>query len=480
MDLPALLAAPAFLWTLEALWVAGVTLWLLSDRRSPAATLAWIMVLAWLPGVGVPVYLLLGPRRLRRRHGRRALARRLAEPLRAGLEAAEARVAPERRGLIALARSLDALPPQTARSLALFTDGDATFDAMVADIGAARDHVHLEVYIFEPDASGARLRDALVERARAGVAVRLLVDAAGSAGLTDRFLAPLRAAGGEVARFNPAFGRFGAARLFNFRSHRKVLVVDGQVGFTGGVNVSDDHSRRARGRAAWRDTQLRLEGNAVHGLQVTFLEDWTFCTGRGVPGGEAGRARWFPVGPQGPETVQILASGPDQMVPALAPFLHAALGAAQRRAWLTSPYFVPDEPLQAALAAAARRGVDVRLLLPRRTDSRLVDAAALTYLDALADAGVRVAHHGPPMIHAKTAVFDDDLALVGTANLDARSLKLNFEVTAVVYGGPLPGRLAALFEADLAHATPRRDRERASPWHRRLLGSAARLLASQL
>ncbi len=191
-------------------------------------------------------------------------------------------------------------------------------------------------------------------------------------------------------------------------------------------------------------------------------------------------AAWFPPGEAGAETVQILASGPDQVVPAIEPFLLAALGVARRRAWLTTPYFVPDEPLQAALATAARRGVDVRVLLPRRTDSRLVDAAARTYLDALADAGVKFSLYGPPMIHAKTAVFDDGLAVVGTANLDARSLKLNFEVAAAVYGGALPARLAALFEEDLAAAKPLNSRERSAPWPRRLAGSAARLLASQL
>ncbi len=481
MLLPALFDRQALVLSIELAWVAGVVLWLLHDRRSPAATLAWILVLALLPGVGVPVYLFLGPRRLERRTRRKALAHALAEPTRRALESAQARVAPELAGLMRLAGSLEAPPPMSARAVELLAGGDEAFDAIEAAVRGARHHVHLEYYIFRPDGAGTRLRDALAERARAGVEVLLLVDAAGSASLSDRFLAPLLEAGGQVARFNRAVGRLGSPRFFNFRTHRKILVVDGDVGFTGGVNVSDDQSRRARGAAAWRDTHLRLEGRAVHGLQLTFLEDWTYAIpGRLGPVAASRLAHWFPEGEPGPETVQILSSGPDQAVPSIEPFLLAALGVARWRAWLTTPYFVPDEPLQAALATAARRGVDVRVVLPRRTDSRLVDAAARTYLDALADAGVKFSLYGPPMIHAKTAVFDDDLAVVGTANLDARSLKLNFEVAAAVYGGPLPARLAELFEEDLAVAKPLKARERSAPWPRRLAGSAARLLASQL
>ena len=478
--LAALASRPGVLWTLEALWLVGVVLWLLHDRRTPAATLAWILALAFLPGVGVPVYLFLGPRRVDRKTKRLALARALSGPYRQALAAASAAAAPGHAGLMRLATTLDAPPPASARAAALLEGGDQALDAILAAVAAARDHVHAEYYIFRPDQAGRRLRDALAERARAGVAVRLLVDAAGSAGLTRDFLAPLVAAGGQVARFNGIFGRLGSPRIFNFRTHRKILVVDGQVGFTGGVNVCDDHSARVRGDAAWRDTHLRLEGNAVHGLQLTFVDDWNSSSAHTLRLGDAQRARFFPLGPAGPETVQILASGPDQRVPAIAPFLHAALGLARRSALLTTPYFAPDEPLLAALCAAARRGVAVRLLVARRTDSRLVDAAGRTFHDALLAAGVEVHLYGPPMIHAKTAVFDDELAVVGTANLDGRSLKLNFEVAAVVYGGALPGRLAALFAADLGRARRRRPDEPPDPWPRRLLGSLARLLASQL
>jgi cardiolipin synthase A/B len=478
--LPLASAPPAVLWTLEAVWVLGAALWMISERRSPAATLAWILALGLLPLVGIPLYLFLGPRRIERKNVRRALAKRESARLRAAFEAASARVAPERQQLMRLACGVDVMPPETATGLALFTDGDAAFDAIAEAVRAARDHIHLEYYIFRPDATGTRLRDLLVERARAGVEVRLLVDAAGSPRL-GRFLRPLVAAGGRVARFNPAFGGRRSSRFFNFRTHRKIVVCDGRVGFTGGVNVCDDHSRAARGADAWRDTHLRLEGNAVHGLQLTFVEDWRFSSSEALslqrgPDEE----RLFPRCPVGPHTVQVIASGPDQERHAAAAFYFGAITSARERVWLTTPYFVPDDALLAALASAALRGVEVKLLLPRRTDNVLVDAAGSTYHAELLRAGVQISLYGPPMIHAKTCVVDRDLAVVGTANLDNRSLRLNFEVLAAVYGGPLVEELAAAFQRDLAAAKPLPHRWHRGSLGRRLFASAARLLSSEL
>jgi cardiolipin synthase len=485
------LSSPAVLVSLELVWVVFTTGWMLQERRPPVTTLAWIMALAFMPVVGALVYLFFGPRRLKRRLLRRAAGRQTRLELRTASEELEGRAPPRSRQLMTLARTLTDVPAATARSVTLFDDGDRTFDAMVEAIGAARDHVHLEYYIFAPYAVGRRVRDALVERASAGVAVRLLVDASGSSRLDTDFLAPLLAAGGKVARFNPAFGGKASARFFNFRSHRKILVCDGEVGFVGGINVCEDHSRAAVGEAAWRDTHLALTGEAVHGLQLAFLEDWLFAT-PGIPhiDVEGQRHRFYPPGPAGEQVVQIVASGPDQAGSrqarldetghAIEALYFAALGGAQQRIWLTTPYFLPSEPLAAALESAALRGVDVRLLVPARTDSRLVDAAARTFHGGLLAAGASIYRYGPPMIHAKTCVVDDLLGIVGTANLDNRSLRLNFEVVAALHGGPVVEALAAQFLRDLERAqavTPQRGRE---PFQRRLVSSLARLLAPQL
>jgi cardiolipin synthase A/B len=465
---------------LEVAWVVGMGCWIVLERRTPAATLAWILALSFVPLLGVPVYLFLGPRRLERKKLRMAFARQARSWRLAAWERAVAGELSPMQQLQRLATRLDVAPPETARSVDLLPDGDACYDALVDAVGAARHHVHAEYYIFRPDRAGARLREALVERARAGVEVRLLVDAVGSASL-GRFLAPLAEAGGEVARFSPILLgglRRGAA---NFRTHRKIVVCDGGVGFTGGINVCDDHSRAARGLAAWRDTHLRIEGAAVHGLQLTFLENWAFATQRDDVVPSPARLRpYFPQGKPGKHLVQIVASGPDQEVHAIEAFTFAAIAGANERVWITTPYFVPGEAILSALGSAALRGVDVQLLLPHATDSWIVDAAGSTYLDALLAAGVKIHVYGPPMVHAKTCVVDRDLAMVGTANLDNRSLRLNFEVLAAVYGGPTVGELARLFEQDRARARPRRAGDGSAPFGRRLLASAARLLAPQL
>ncbi len=473
--------SPGVLAALEVAWILGAASWIVLQRRSPAATLAWILALAAMPLVGIPVYLLLGPRRFARKKLRRSVLRRARGPYLDAWDRATARELSDLGQLARLAIRLEAPPPETARGLVLYTEGDPFFAAVEADILAARHHVHVEMYIYERDACGARIRDALAAAARAGAEVRLLVDDVGSPALGERFLRPLLAAGGRVERFNPMLlGRL-RGNSANFRTHRKIVVCDGRVGFTGGMNVSDDQSAAVRGAAAWRDTAVRIEGAAVHGLQLAFLEDWAFATGETTAAVPAAALRaYFPEEPAGDLEVQIVPSGPDLDASAVGNLYVAAIGAARQRVWITTPYFVPEESLLATLVSAALRGVDVRLLLPLKTDSRVVDAASRTYHDALLAAGARIWLYGPPMLHAKTCVVDGDVGLVGTANLDSRSLRLNFEVTAVLYGPRPAEALADVFERDLAVAREKRGREADAPFLSRLGASAARLLGPQL
>lgn len=481
LGLPEALSSPSVLAALETAWVLSAACWIVLQRRSPAATLAWVLALAAMPLVGVPVYLLLGPRRFARKKLRLAVLRRARGGYLDAWDRATARDLSDLGQLARLAIRLEAPPPETARGLVLYTEGDPYFAAVEADIRAARHHVHVEMYIFERDACGARIRDALAAAARAGAEVRLLVDDAGSPRLGDRFLRSLRDAGGRIERFNPMLlGRL-RGNSANFRTHRKIVICDGNVGFVGGMNVSDDQSAAVRGADAWRDTAVRIEGAAVHGLQLTFLENWAFATGvtsSPIPGSAV--RTYFPEEPAGDLEVQIVPSGPDQAASAVGHLYIAIIGAARQRVWITTPYFVPDEPIVVALASAALRGVDVRLLLPRATDSRVVDAASRTYHDALVAAGARIWLHGPPMLHAKTCVVDEEVALVGSANLDSRSLRLNFEVTAILYGPRPASALAALFERDLAAAKQKEGREADAPFLSRLAASAARLLGPQL
>jgi len=474
-----------WIWAWAALmaYIAFCAVYLVLERRSPQSTLAWLFAMALFPLLGLLAFIVLGQRIARRRRLRsRALeavvakvdawTRPPADALAADPGCAALVRLSERGGILALPSRL-----RTARTR-MFFDGASAYDAILAAVAGARDHVHVEVYIFEPDGTGARFRDALAERARAGVEVRLLVDGIGCpAG--DDFFAPLRAAGGRVATFNRPAGPRWRPRLSNFRTHRKIVVVDGRAGFTGGMNISDCHDARASGSLAWRDTHVGLEGAAVAGLQMVFLQNWFFATGA-APLEE----RFFApaaASPEGAVPVQIVASGPDETFEAIHRLHFAAIAGAGRRVLLTSAYFVPDEPLLAALITAACSGVDVRVLVPETGDVPLVAAAARTYYPELLRAGVRIFEYRAPVLHAKTLVVDDRLAWIGTANFDNRSMRLNFEVGAAIYDAAAADALAAAFESDAARAREVTEGALARvPFHRRLLEAVARLLAPQL
>jgi cardiolipin synthase len=360
----------------------------------------------------------------------------------------------------------------------LLSGGARTFDAIFEAVRAARDHVHIEYYIFEPDRIGTQLRELLIERARAGVTVRLLLDALGSKRIGRRFIAPMLEAGVEVALFHDTRIGRRLRPVTNYRTHRKIVVCDGSVGFTGGVNITDEEDARTR-PDAYHDVHLRLEGNAVRWLQTTFLEDWSYATGKTPQASADALARVVPQLPAGDIAVQIVTSGPDNAQEAIHRMHVAAIHSAEQRAWLTTPYFVPGEPGLMALTSAALRGVDVRLLVPRRSDSWVVSAAARSYYDELIAAGVKVWEYKARMLHSKTLVVDDRCAMIGTANFDNRSFRLNFEVMAVVYGPSLAGPLAAQFETDLHSAASVRGHRR-QPFWRRLLEATARLFSPLL
>lgn len=430
---------------LEVTWVTVVGVIIVLQRRSAAATLAWLLALAFLPVIGLIVYRLIGPlrldrKRLRRRFGRAAVEEATGAMLRIR------ELAGEDLQVAMVPIGLGESPPLPASAVALYHDGVSLYAALLAAIEAAQHHVHLEYYIWEPDQIGTRLRDLLIAKAKAGVKVRMLVDATGSADLKRRFCKPLLEAGVELARFNPMSLRFVRTRRIDFRTHRKIVVCDGKVAFTGGMNITDVHSAELC-PTYWRDTHVRIEGAAVWPLQRIFIEDWHFATEAPPPTDD----ELFPAPPAvRRHIVQIVASGPDQDQMAIHRAFFAAITCATSRVWVTTPYFVPDEATTTALCTAALRRLDVRVLLPLRGDSRLVDLAARSYVPELLASGVKVYEYLPRFIHSKTLVIDDDIAIVGTANLDNRSFRLNFEVVAILYDRPAAAELAAVFEADLA------------------------------
>lgn len=429
----------------ETAWIVGLVVFIVLERRPPVSTLAWIFGLVLLPFLGLPVYFLFGPRRLRRRKlryrdKRVAVTHALAN-------ASERMPTPYATRLAGIGERLQHTHVSTATRVELFYEGDDVYDAILGAIERARDHVHVEYYIFEADEVGAKLRDALAAAANRGVEVRLLVDAVGSNGAGRRFFEDLTRAGGQVRRFQPPRLGLARARFFNFRTHRKIVVIDGKVGFTGGVNWAACHSARATGPTAWRDTHVELEGPVVASLQRTFLENWVYSKGD-----SATTRRYFPDLAEGAELVQVLRSGPDRDVFPIHAFYFSAIATARERVLLTTPYLVPDEAALAALKSAVLRGVRVEILVPLEGDSRIVQAASRSYYEELLDAGCILHEYEPRMLHAKTLVIDSEVATVGTANFDNRSFRLNFEVMAVLYGARHADALAAQFARDVERA----------------------------
>ena len=457
----------AAIWIAYLVWLGG---WIVLQKREPVATLSWLLGLAALPVVGLLVYQVFGPQKIRRHRLRRSRSRMPPEPAGEG----ERDQALE---LALLGATATGLPPSTAHTARLLVDGAAKYEALLEAIRDAREHVHLEYYICEPDSTGNALLEALAERARAGVKVRLLLDAVGSSSATKRFFAPLLDAGGEFAWFHPArFGRVWTRTWVNMRTHRKIVVIDGRIGFTGGINITDEENDGLRDDA-YRDLHLRIEGDAVRLLQVVFVEDWMYATKSRSLLAELSRN---PPGRRpGPVRTLVLPSGPDSPWESIHRMHVSAIHTARQRVWLSTPYFVPTEAALMALTSAALGGLDVRVMVPRRSDSLLVTLAARSYFDDLLAAGVKVYEYGPRLLHTKALLVDDGFALIGSANFDNRSFRLNFELSVLFHDEAIAAELAALFEHDLASAPRVRD-DRERPLLRARLPEALARLGSPL
>lgn len=472
-----LVAALALAW---AVYVVVLIVWVLLQKRPPEATISWILVLALLPYVGFVIFYFLGPQRLRKQQLRR-LNNRVAMYVSDDLQALKDRTihSPQVwQQLAQLGASSTGMYPCSGLAVDLLTSGADTFDAIERAIFQAEHHVHLEYYIFEPDHTGLRIRDALIQKAYQGVQVRLLVDALGSKKLNHAFLQPLLDAGIEFARFHDT--RFGRRwrPVINYRSHRKIVVCDGKVAFTGGVNVTDEEDARVR-PDAYHDVHVRLEGNPAFWLQMVFLEDWAYANGKPLAECVPDVRAYLPVSPTGPFNVQVLTSGPNNSAEPIHRTYVQAIHAARSRVLLTTPYFVPSETAMMALTNAALAGVDVHVLVPERSDSLLVTMAARSYYDELVASGVKVWEYKAGMLHSKTLVIDDSYGFIGTANFDLRSFRLNYEVGVAVMGAEFNQALSAQFQRDLRQSR-RVPSNRHIPFWPRLAEAVMRLFSPML
>jgi cardiolipin synthase len=330
----------------------------------------------------------------------------------------------------------------------LLRNGEATFDSILEGIAAARDYVLVQFYMIHDDSLGRRLQRALIERANAGVRIFVLYDEIGSKGLPQRYIDELLAAGARVSAFKPTQGRRNRFQL-NFRNHRKIVVVDGVSGWVGGHNVGDEYLGLDPEFSPWRDTHVRLDGPVVIQLQAVVASDWYWAT-RELP-----ELHWNPEPVEnGDVDALIIPSAPNQRLETAGLMFVQALNAARERIWLSAPYFVPDEAVMKSLELATLRGVDVRIIVPGNGDSLVVWLAGYHYIERLRGLGIRFYEYKPGFLHEKVALIDGHTSLVGTANFDNRSFRLNFEVTALIYDRPFAGEMAAMFEEDFEYASP--------------------------
>ena len=341
--------------------------------------------------------------------------------------------------------------PLTANNkVKLLLNGEEKFPELIKALENAKSHIHLEYYIYENDVTGNQIAEMLIKKAKEGLEVRFLYDDFGSHGLTKPFIQKLKDAGVQTAPFYK-IKWYALANRINYRNHRKIVIIDGYVGFVGGINMSDKYRNDLipKNKLFWRDTHLMVMGQATSYLQYLFMCDWNFCSPNKLVYNEL----YFPEIPLNntieDDVVQIAASGPDSSQPVIFYSLLESISAAKKSIYITSPYFIPGESLMDALIIAIQSGLDVKVLVPGISDSKMVNAAASAYYTELLQYGAKIYKYNKGFVHAKTMVIDDDLAIIGSANMDYRSFDLNFEVNAMVYSKNITKELKEAFENDL-------------------------------
>lgn len=445
---------------------------LIGEKRAPANTFAWLLGIVLVPYVGVPLYLLLGGRKLRRvRELKERVVPTLPEP-REGPGCADGFVAQAVAGAGGSA-------PVGGNEIQLFTTGEEEFAELERRIQEAKHSIHVTTFILGRDETGRRLVQLLAERARQGVKVRLLLDALGCLVSSTYFVRPIRQAGGEVGRFMPVLP-FGSRTSANLRNHRKIAIFDHTCAMIGGRNIAREYMGPAPYRKRWRDLGTLIKGPAAALLNEVFIADWCFAT-RQRPDLLHGEIPRHVAESVGPAELQVVASGPDVPGDPLYEGVIAMIQEAERSIWIVTPYFIPDDVLLRSLIVKARAGRDVTVVMPARSNHPVADLARGYYLRELQRAGAKVLYYGQSMMHAKAMVVDGRVALLGSPNFDVRSMFVNFEIGLIVHSAPEVERIRQ-WAADLMDACHEAKFPRSG--RRRILGNVAedvsRLLAPLL
>ena len=445
------------------------------QTRTPQGAVAWAISLNLFPYGAVPAYWAFGHTEFDKYAQVRELNDEKFAPIRAEVEhslSSENLRAETEHPVGTMLEALAGLEFTGTNSAELLIDGRETYDAMYAAIDGAERYILFQFYIIRNDATGKRFREKLIAKAKAGVSVRVLYDEIGSLGLDAEFKNELMAAGAEVAAFSTNRND-GRKYQLNFRNHRKIIVVDGKTGFTGGLNIGDEYLGKHDTLTPWRDTHIQVTGPAATMLQLPFSEDWYWASGE-VPDD----LDWSVQPGEGSSAVLCLPTGPADPRETCGLFFLAAINSAKERLWIATPYFVPDGQIISALKLAQLRGVDVRIIVPEKNDSTLVEYSSYAYLDEIHKAGIRTYRHEKGFLHQKTMLIDENLSCVGSANMDNRSFRLNFEIVLAVQDGDFAKRMEAMFLDDFANSRELGGKELGSkPFLFRLASRVSRLLA---
>lgn len=408
--------------------VIGLVIMLVLDNRNPVKTMAWMVVLLFLPVIGVILYFFFG----RNTRKERLISQKSADmltkkSLQGFISQSSFELPSEHYSLIQLFRTLNRALPFENNYNEVYTSGYSMVQSLIREISHAKHHIHLEFYIFEDDSIGRLVRDILIDKAQEGVEVRLLYDDVGCWHVPNRFFDQMRTAGIEVRGFLKVRFPLFTSRI-NYRNHRKIVIIDGKVGFIGGMNIAERYLKPGK-YGIWRDTHLMIKGRAVYGLQSNFLIDWFFVTRSLITA-----SKYYPsVDVCGEALIQTVTSEPVGEWKAIMQGLLLAISNAKRYFYVQTPYFLPTEPILAALQTAALSGVDVRLMIPEHADSMITHLGTLSYVDDMLSAGVKVYFYQKGFLHSKLMVSDDSLSTVGSTNMDFRSFEHNFEINSFIY-----------------------------------------------
>lgn len=431
----------------------------LSENRNPVKSLAWITVLLLFPVGGLVLYLFFG-RSIKNTH---MISRRNKRKLRQGESTVTTVIpenyTPEMRQLTELGRSLCGATFYPDNRVEVYSYGRDKFEALFNDIRAAEEYIHLQYYIIEDDHIGRALRDALIERAKAGVRVRVIYDDFGCWGVSRKFFRSMREAGIDIHPFFKVVFPPFATRI-NWRNHRKLAVIDGEVAYVGGMNVADRYIDGGSKFGCWRDTHMRITGPAVAAVQYSFAVDWSFM-GQSLLQEPVDMS--LPKGPGEAAGLQMMRCGPTSEWSNVSLYMLKAIGNAKKRVYIQTPYFLPTDAMLSALQAAALSRVDVRVMIPLKSDSSTLTLASYSYIMECLRAGIKIYLFEAGMLHSKTMMIDDRLSAIGSANIDFRSFEHNFEETMFIFSSEVNTTLRAQFMADLQQST----RVRASVWRRR-------------